>query len=379
MADERDTETRDTERKEEVADAKAPQDPVRKWTLIILGLCVVLMVYYLVADRITPYTTQARVHALVVPIAPEVSGLVTDVAVKSNQLVAADEVLLTIDRSKYILGVQNAENSLEQARQATGVSTANVEAARAQVEAAEASLVRARQDATRLRRIKEEDPGAISDRRLESAESTLAISVANLDAAHATLEKALQDLGEEGDANSRVLQAQIALDSARLDLSYTDVRAPADGIVTDVRVDRGNFARAGGALMTFVATHDIWVQADFTENNLGNIKPGDKVGMVFDALPGKVIYGTVRTTGFGVKVDSAPLGSLPTIKNDRSWLRDAQRFSVLIDFELPEPADLRALRVGAQVSVIVYTGDGFIFNTIGKIKMWLVSLFTYAY
>ena len=84
-------------------------------------------------------------------------------------------------------------------------------------------------------------------------------------------------------------------------------------------------------------------------------------------------------TGFGVNVDSAALGSLPSIENDRSWLRDAQRFSVLVDFELPSANDRLGIRIGAQASVIVYTGDGFLFNTIGKLKMWLVSIFTYAY
>lgn len=374
MAEERDTET-----EEDVVNNKEPVDPVRKWTLIILGLCVVLMAYYLVADRITPYTTQARVHAVVVPIAPEVSGTVTDVAVSSNQAVAAGDLLLMVDPAKYALAVETAEANLQQARQATGVSTANVDAARAQVETAKATLFRASQDVSRLRRIKQEDPGAISDRRLESAEATLSISQAQLDAAEASLEKALQDLGAEGEDNSRILQARVALDAANLDLSNTEVRAPADGIVTDVRVDRGNFANAGAALMTFLATRDVWVQADFTENNLGNIKPGDRVGIVFDALPGKVVKGAVRTTGFGVQVDSAPLGSLPTIDNDREWLRDAQRFSVIIDFELPTVDDRMGIRVGAQASVIVYTGGGFLFNTLGRIKMWLESIFTYAY
>lgn len=131
--------------------------------------------------------------------------------------------------------------------------------------------------------------------------------------------------------------------------------------------------------MTFLATHDVWIQADFTENNLGNIKPGDRVDIVFDALPGQVIRGNIRTTGFGVKVDSAPLGSLPTIKNDRQWLRDAQRFSVLVDFELPGTRERLAIRVGAQASVTVYTGRGWLFNALGALKMRLVSIFTYAY
>ena len=366
---------------EEVKDSKAkePMDPVRKWTFIILGACLVLMAYYLIADRVTPYTTQARVHAVVVPIVPEVSGTVTDVAVSSNQAVAAGDLLFSVDRERYALAVETAEANLQSARQATGASTANVDMTRAQVESAKANLVRAQQDAVRLRRIKEEDPGAISERRLESAESTLAIAQANLRAAESTVEKALQDLGQTGDANSRILQAQVALEAANLDLTNTAVLAPADGMITDVRVDRGNFAKSGGALMTFLATHDIWVQADFTENNLGNINTGDRVDIVFDALPGTVIKGTIRTTGFGVNVDSAPLGSLPTIDNDRAWLRDAQRFSVIVDFELPGARERLGIRIGAQASVIVYTGDGFLFNTFGKIKMWFVGLFTYAY
>ncbi len=375
------SENEEDQSQEEAAEPaeEAVQDPVRRWTFIILGLCLVWMIVYLVGDRITPYTTQARVHALVVPIAPEVSGTVTEVAVVSNQAVSAGDLLFAIDRDRYALAVETAEVRLQTARQATGASTAGVDAAAANVDSVRAALVRAEQDAMRLRRIKEEDPGAISDRRLEQAEASLAVSQSQLAAAEASLEKARQDLGDTGDQNTRILEAQTALAQAQLDLERTRILAPDDGIVTDVRVDRGNFAGAGTPLMTFLATHDIWVQADFTENNLGNIKRGDPVEIVFDSLPGKVIEGTVRTTGFGVNVDSAPLGSLPTIDNDRSWLRDAQRFSVQVDFRLPEARDRLGMRVGAQASVIVYTGDSFIFNTLGWIRMRLLSIFTYAY
>ena len=359
------------------AAAKAPMDPVRKWTLIILALCGVLMIYYIVADRVTPYTTQARVNALVVPIAPEVSGTVTDVAVTSNQFVQAGDLLLQIDRERYELAVETAQANLQSARQATGASTANIDAAQAQLVSAQANLQRAEQDVVRLRRIKQEDPGAISDRRVEMAEASYTAARASVQAAEANLERARQDLGETGEANFRILQAQAGLEQAQLDLLRTSVTAPDDGVVTDVRVDRGNFAQAGAPLMTFLASHDIWVQADFTENNLGNIKPGDEVDIVFDALPGKVVSGTIRTTGFGVNVDSAPLGSLPTISNDRQWLRDSQRFSVLVDFQLPAAEDRQGIRVGAQASVIVYTGNGFLFNSVAWLKMRLLGILTY--
>jgi multidrug resistance efflux pump len=372
-------ETRDEDVADAAEAATAGKDPVRRWTLIVLGACVLLMIYYLIADRITPYTTQARVNAVVVPVAAEVAGTVTDVAVTSNQAVSAGDLLFQIDRDRYVLAVETAQVNLQSARQATGASTANVDAAAAQVESARAGMVRAQQDANRLRRIKSEDPGAISDRRLEQAEASLAVSRSQLEAAEASLERARQDLGETGDQNSRILQAQTALAQAELDLSRTAVVAPDDGIVTDVRIERGNFAAAGTPLMTFLATEDIWIQADFTENNLGNIKRGDAVEIVFDSLPGKVIDGTVRTTGFGVAVDSAPLGSLPTIDNDRQWLRDAQRFSVQVDFQLPEARDRLGMRVGAQASVIAYTGNNWLFNALAWIKIRLVSIATYAY
>jgi len=368
---------------EDSQDAAQPEttgrDPVRKWTLIVLGLSVFLIAYYLVADRITPYTSQARVHALVVPVASEVSGTVIDVAVTSNQLVETGDLLFAIDPSRYELAVATAEANLQSARQATGASTANVAAAEAQVDAARATLDRAQKDTARLRRIKEEDPGAVSERRLEMSEASLEVARSQLNAAQANLRRAREDLGNTGDQNSRVLQAQAALDQARIDLARTRVLAPAQGIVTDVRVDRGNFAAAGAPQMTFLAIHDVWVQADFTENNLGNIKRGDPVEIVFDALPGRVVRGNVRTTGFGVQVDSAPLGSLPTIQNDRQWLRDSQRFSVQVDFEMPEARDRLGIRIGAQASVAVYTDDGFFFNTIQKIRMRLISVLTYAY
>jgi len=359
--------------------ANAQMDPVRKWTLIVLGACVVLMFWYLRSDRVTPYTNQARVHALVVPIAARVSGIVTDVAVANNEYVSADQELLQIDRDQYELAVETAQANLQSARQATGASAANVDAARASVAAAEAGLIRARQDAVRLGRIKEEDPGAISVRRVEQAVAGLSVAKSQLTASQANLERAIQDLGEAGEENFRILQAQAALDQAQLNLSWTSVRAPDDGLLTDVRIDRGNFAAAGAPLMTFIAIHNIWVQADFTENNLGHIDPGDRVEILFDSLPGRVFSGRVRSTGFGVAVNSAPLGNLPTIENDRQWLRDAQRFPVQVEFHLGEGSKRLDIRVGSQASVIVYTGENWLFNFVGKIYIRVASLLTYAF
>lgn len=354
-------------------------DPVRKWTLIVLGICVLLMAWYLVADRITPFTSQARVYALVVPVAPEVSGTVTDVHVSNNQSVAAGEPLFNIERDRYQLAVETAQANLQSARQATGVSTANIDAAESAVDAARATLDRAARDAERLRRIRAEDAGAISVRRLEQAEALLTVSAAQVGTAEANLEKAREDLGARGDENVRILEAQAALEQANINLRRTSVIAPEGGVVTDVRVNRGNFAAAGAPQMTFISTRTIWVQADYTENNLGNIKPGDDVEIVFDSLPGRVLPGKVRSSGFGVSVGTTPLGSLPTVENNRQWLRDAQRFPVVIDFTVADTREQNAVRVGAQASVIVYTGNNWLFNAIAAINIRIASLLTYAF
>lgn len=361
------------------SEAKGNSDPVRRWTLIILAVIAVSLAWYLRADRVTPYTSQARLNALVVPIAPEVSGTVTGVFVSNNQPVTAGQDLFQIDVERYRLALQTAEANLAAANQAVGAAQANLAAAEASIAAALAGVIRARQDAERMRAIREEDPGAISQRRLESAEASLTAAEAQLSAARANRDRAEQDLGAEGERNSRILQARAALDQATLDLERATVRAPVDGVVTGLRLDKGNFAAAGAPQMTFIATHNVWVQADFTENNLGNIDPGDPVGIVFDVLPGQVIRGTVREVGFGVAVDTAPLGTLPTVQNDPNWLRQSQRYPVLIDFELPEPQQRRVLKVGSQAAVVVYTGDHFLFNPLARLQVWLVSLLTYAY
>ena len=375
------TDNNEPEQQEEKDPQDAPSsdgDPVRKWTIRILLLCVVLLAGYLTADRLTPVSSQARIHALVVPIAAEVSGTVTEVVVGNNQQVQAGDVLFKLDDTNYQLAVAGAEANLQSARQATGASAASVEAARAGVASAEAALTRARQDTSRLRRIKEQDPGAISDRLLEASEASLIVAQQQLEAAKANLEQALQNFGSGGDDNFRIQQAQSALERAVLDLQRTTVVAPAAGVVTDVRVNRGNFAAPGAPQMTFVATEDVWVQADFTENNLGFVDRGDAVRLAFDVFPGRVFDGTVRATGFGVAVDSAPLGSLPTIQNNRQWLRDAQRFPVIIDFDM-SPDEMRRLKVGAQVTAMVYASDSWFFNTLGALYIRIGSILSYAY
>lgn len=364
---------------EEVATPQKKQyDPVRKWTFIVLGLCFLLLAWQLRSDRVTPYTSQARLHATVVPVAPEVSGVITSVEVENNQFVKAGQELFKIDKHNYELALQAAEAQYEAAKQATAVSASVVDTAKASLDAARSNLVLAKQDEERMRKIRKEDPGAISLRRLEVAESSLASAGAAVTAAKANVKQAQEAYGAEGEQNYRILQAQAKLEHAEHDLGKTIVRAPNDGVVTGVQLEKGKFAAAGSPQMTFIGTEKFWIQAEFTENNLAHIHPGIEVEMVFDALPGEVFTGTIREMGFGVAVDATPLGALPTIKENRDWLRDAQRFPILIDFIPSEEAN-KVLKVGSQATVVAYTGDHGVSNALAKLWIRIVSVFTYAY
>jgi multidrug resistance efflux pump len=357
----------------------APADPVRRWTLATLAVIAVLICWYVIADRLTPFTSQARVQAYVIPIAPQVSGRVVDVRVGNNEQVEDDEELVTIDPSSFQLALASAEAALTAARQQVGAASAGVDSAAAAVAAATARLQKSQQEYDRLQRIYTEDPGAVSERRVQSAEASLEEARSGVEQARANLEQAIENQGESGEANSRILAARADVDSARLNLDRTHVRAPGRGLVTDLAVDRGNYAQTGQPLMTFIAIRDLWIQADLTENNLGHVNAGDEVEFVLDVQPGSVFRGRVRSVGYGVATGNDPLGSLPTIQNDPNWLREAQRFPVIIDFDAPDLERNLGLRVGSQVSVVVYTGDNWLLNLLGALIIRLNSIVSYAY
>ena len=368
--------------KVEAPSAPHRMDPVRKWILIFSAFLLLLLVWYLLADRYTPFTTQARVNAFVVPIAPQVSGEILSVDVHTNQMVKKGQQLARLDPARYELAVASAEAQLALTQQSLRVSSSTLDAAAASLEAAKAALVKDTQNEIRLKRIEEDVPGAVSQRSLEWATTSRIEGEAHVASAKANLQKAIESLGPRNEKNPQLLAARAALDKAKLDLQYTRIVAPNDGLVTDLRVDVGNSAAAGQALMTFVAVHRIWVEADLTENNLGHIKPGDAVDLELDVWPDKVLRGRVRSITYGVAAaeSTSKLGGLPTVQNSRDWLRSAQRFPVLIDFEDPAEATKLGGRVGSQVNVLVYTGKRPILNGLGQLfLMRLASLLSYVY
>jgi multidrug resistance efflux pump len=349
-------------------------------TVILLVLIFGSLLWYFAADRLTPYSSQARVQAFVVPVAAEVAGKVLAVHVKNNDDVERGQALFEIDPAQYQIALQRSRSDYESIRHSVNASVATVEAARASLQAAQANRVKADKDATRQEALYAEDRGAISVRRLEIAQATRIEAHSKEQASEADLRKAQEAAGDAGDDNAQLRSARSAIEKAELDLARTKVVAPARGLVTDLRTDVGHFAQAGAPAMTLITIHDQWIDADMTENNLGNIEVGDEVAIVLDVLPGKVLKGRVRSVGNGVSSgQSVPPGTLPTIQNSRDWLRQAQRFPVAIAFDPSDAERLRKARVGGQAEVMVFTGDNFVMNTLGAAYIRLKSWLSYLY
>lgn len=354
---------------------------VKKGTLFILAVILVTLTWYLLADRFTPYTRQAEVQGFVVGVAPKVAGVVTQVWVENNQEVEAGQRLFEIDPSQYEIALRRAESDLENTERQVDAGSAGVESARANLRAAQANQQKAEQDATRQERMYREDPGSISVRRLEVARATMEQSRAQVAAAEAEIQRAIEQMGGDIDDNAQLKTAQSAVEKAALDLENTQVLAQSRGVITDLRADVGQFAGAGTPVMTLIAIHNIWINAEYTENNLGHLRVGSPVDLVFDAMPGEVLTGQVSSIGLGVSSGQAqPAGTLPTIDNNRNWLRQSQRFPVIISFDPAQREDLpRNLRIGGQVEAMAYSDGHPVLELLGSFYMRLMSWLSYLY
>ena len=367
----------------QVSEKSPPPAPGKgsKWgAIIVLILIVASLAWYFISDRLTPYTSQARVQAFVVPVAAQVAGTVVKVYVKNNDEVKPGQRLFDIDPTQYRIALQRSRSDYESVRQSVNASSASVKAARASVQAAAASNVYAEQDAARMEQIFKEDPGAVSVRRVQSAQANRATAQSQVAKADADLRRAQDTAGLSGDKNAQLLSARAAIEKAELDLKRTEVVAPAGGSVTDLRTDVGLYAQVGAPAMTLIAIHDLWISADMTENNLGNIKPGNKVAIVLDVMPGVVLKGRVRSLGTGISPGKAPPpGALPEVQNSRDWLRQSQRFPVAVEFDPGERERLQGVRIGGQADVLVYTGDHALMNWLADVYIKLMSYFSYLY
>lgn len=353
---------------------RAPSNPVRSITLVLLLLGLGLFAYSMVADRLTPYTDQATVQAYVVRVAPDVSGRITSVNVLDNQIARTNEVLFAVDPERYQIAVDIAEAKLATAGQNIGASTAALAAAEARLAEADANFINMREQAGRVLELVRK--GHYPKAKGDQAQASLDTAIADVNRAKAEIEQARQNLGPQGADNPQLRLAQAELRSAQRNLKDTVVRAPSDGVVTSLQLTSGQFVAAGQAVMTFIDADLIWIESEFRENNIENLAVGSPVDIVLDIRPGRVYPGKIESVGWGVSSRTIdPATGLPTIRNDSGWIRESQRFAVRIQFD-PDSRPTKIL-LGSQANIVVYTGQSALTDAIGRI--WILAIAYLSY
>ena len=275
---------------------------------IVLTLIVVVIAGFVLWKLInyymySPWTRDGHVRADIIQVAPDVSGLITEVDVNDNQQVKAGQTLFVIDQARYTLALRTAEATVEQRR---------------------ATLDQARREDARNRQL-----GDLVAR--EIAEE----SRARVEQDEAALDDAL-----------------VAVDTARLNLERTRIVSPVDGYLNDRAPRTGEFAAAGRSVLSVVDMHSFRVDGYFEETKLRGIDIGQAVDIKVMGEPG-VLRGHVQSIVAGIEDRDRTLGSnlLPNVNPAFSWVRLAQRIPVRVALdEIPKDFRMIAGRT-ATVSV----------------------------
>jgi multidrug resistance efflux pump len=320
-----------------------------KLTRILVTTVLVLMAagaaaYLYQSYMLRPWTRDGQVRALIVNITPRVEGNIVKVHVADNQFVHQGDPLLEIDPSRYQLAVQSAEVNLQQQRQDVATLEAAVDSAAATVEADKASLTEAQKESERARAA----GAAVSAEYVDQRATAVEVAAAQLSEDQARLAEAKQNLGAPGEDNVRIQAATVALDQAKLDLSWTTIAAPSDGFVTNVTIQEGDYARVGTPLLAFVDSTSFWISGYFMETQLRHIAVGDPAVVTLMAHPDQPLGGEVESFGRAIsppdvaQVDGLA-GLVPQIEPTFDWVRLAQRVPVRVKItHVPDGVELIA-------------------------------------
>jgi membrane fusion protein (multidrug efflux system) len=282
-------------------------------------------------------TDNAQVDGHIVPILPKVGGFVTEVRVDDNRRVKLGDTLVVLDDRDYKVRLAQAEADLGVALAAVS-NRARVGQAEAQVAQAQANAQKAHADLDRLAPLAAQD--IVSKQQLDAVQSAAQAADAALAAAQAAL------VG----ADARVAAARAARDQAALNLSYTHVAAPANGVVSKKSVEVGQLVQPGQPLMSVVPLEDVWVTANLKETEIANVKAGDPAEFTVDAYPGIRFQGHVESLS---PATGARFSLLPPDNATGNFTKVVQRLPVRVR---PDKIDsAHPLRPGMSVVVTIQT------------------------
>lgn len=323
-----------------------------------LGICVYAGWMYWFTWRFEVSTDDAYVQADVVALAPQVAGNITSLLVGDNEHVKAGQILAVIDQSVYRASVDQAKASVEQAQ--AGIWTiqaqivqqeAVVREAAATADADKATQVFAQQNDQRYGQLAKDGYGSVQNAQQAQSQIANANAVVAKDAA------ALQSAQKQvATLNAQLVQAQAslkgaeaALEQANINLGYTTIRSPVDGVVGDRTLRVGQFVQPGTALLAVVPLANVYVVANFKETQLSGVKKGQRVAFVVDAFPDAPVRGIVNSIA---PASGQEFSLLPPDNATGNFTKIVQRIPIKLSVDPSDPLAGR-LRPGMSVTATI--------------------------
>jgi membrane fusion protein, multidrug efflux system len=310
--------------------------------------------------RFTESTDDAYVGGDVTVIAPKVAGFISQLAVTDNQQVHAGDLLLKLDDRDYRAALAKAEAAVALQKAALvnldatrNLQDAVVAQAQAGIAAADAEITRAHDDQVREKNLL--TSGVESAQEFQKTDTDYKTALANGDKARATLtatQRQLEVIATQKQQTQAALDSAVAeRDLAQLNLSYTELRAPIDGIVGNRSAQVGAYATVGSQLISLVPSHGLWIDANFKENQLARMHAGSPATVQIDLLGGKKFQGHVVSIA---PATGAQFSVLPAENATGNFTKIVQRVAVRILLD-DESVTLGQLRPGLSVTAKVNT------------------------
>ncbi|MGA6974893.1 MAG: HlyD family secretion protein [Candidatus Binatus sp.] len=310
------------------------------WYRRITRRVVLLVLLVLAVGAVSPFawsylqsyesTDDAQIDGHIDPLSSRINGTVISVHAEDNDRVKAGELLVEIDPRDYQVAVENAAANLAMVQQVVKAAQQNYDLSAANLAAAVATNNKAQMDVNRYRELL--DQGVIATETNDQIAMTGKVDAAAVSSDRAAEAAAARVIGQ---AQAAVQAAQASLDQATLNLSYTKIYAPANGIVGRRTVELGSRIEPGQTLMFVTETDEIWVTADFKETQLALMHRGERVSVHVDTF-GRDYHGYVRNLP-GASGDRFSL--LPAENATGNYVKVVQRLPVRIEFDPGQDPD----------------------------------------
>jgi len=325
---------------------------------LMIGGCVLILLiaaYLYFASRRFESTDDAYVSAARVTISTNVPGRVVELFVRDNQKVKRGDVLFRLDDRPYQIAVSQARAKLNYARLQIEALKATYQQKLSELRSAEETLSYQQREAERQERL--HTSGISSKPQVDRAVHARDAAAQEVAAARQAIASVVANLGGDPtidpSVHPAVQQAQAELDRALLDLSYTEITAPDDGVVTQVeRLQVGDYVNAASPVFALVSTHDVWVEANFKEVQLARMRAGQPATISVDTYGDRTFKGHVVSLSPGT---GSQFSVLPAQNATGNWVKVVQRLAVRL--EIDDADEAHPLYAGLSAVVRVDTRD----------------------